>query len=778
MDINYCSTHFRTSPCTRRLSVAEQFARLSFLATFRGRNMVALYLRMVVLVAILLLHSCCLAVTRFPKSALQIIEAKERLVYELAEEAASLFKRRGRDSQPCDCSVHICDMEFSQNACDLVYRDSLAVCGKAKCAATQNGGAITFVSTPSGIDLDAVGHEMKESVCLYRNLEPVLMQLDPEANTTTRISTKDGHSRIYPSRPMRLSLTEEERATCPDTDPRNTADYVGASVGPKDVIFVVDTSKDMAKPWSVKSRRSRLASISEAVQSLLDTLSSMDRVNLVAYSDKARRRGTGQGLFPGTARHLYLLKSSIQSLHPHGQSNVREGIKLGFKLLLEANRGKGGKRDASHRGQKILVVVTGSSNHRGRNGRPIEHEEFLLKVEQLQDALEDASGVRARIFTFSIGDDVDDALLKQISCANGGAWFSVGPDDDAFQILNAYNVFMASTFAASFPIWTNFRMDPYGAGRITTVAKSFHFLPNNGQNPLLLGVVSHDVRLRDLMVENLTRVDIEEELVKRSRKHDIIDVNACQLQVYRNVFAQGSICVDTPPPIPSKSDERSGSRKGKRHRVRKAKEVETPACLKREGIYYKMFRTRVTWNEAASSCRNDSGVLVSGHSAEDLEFLAGMASADGTWIGGRRTSKNQRFRWSAAPKRDPVEFDIQDKAIGVGDACVRIDNRGAVGNLEAVPCRRELSYICAYQSQDHCSKTIPIPKRGYFTIPLLNACQREEEALFDASTMSSVSVASSSQLWCSLDNGPRDLRSLCCQRCKGKSLEEEDSGDP
>ena len=740
--------------------------------------MVALYLRMVVLVAILFLHSCCLAVTQFPKSALQIIEAKERHVYRLAEKAASLFKRRGRDSQPCDCSMHICDMESSQNACDFVYRDPLSICGRTECAATQGSGAITFVRTPPGIDLDAVGHEMKESVCLYRNLESELMQLDPEANTTTRISTKDGHSRIYPSRAMRLSLTEEERVTCPGTDPRNKADYVGASVGPKDVVFVVDTSKDMEKPWSAKSRRSRLASISEAVQSLLDTLSSMDGVNLVAYSDRARRRGTGQGLFPGTARNLYLLKSSIQSLHPHGQSNVREGIKLGFKLLLEANRGKGGKRSASHRGQKILVVVTGSTDHRGRDGRPIERERFLLNVNQLQNALEDASGVRARIFTFSIGDDVEDALLKQIACANDGAWFSVGPNDDAFQILNAYNVFMASTFAASFPIWTNFRMDPYGAGRITTVAKSFHFLPNNGQNPLLLGVVSHDVRLRDLMVENLTRVDIEEELVKRSRHHDIVDVNACQLQVYRNVFAQGSICVDTPPPIASKRDKRSRSRKGKRQRIRKGREEETPACVKREGVYYKMFRTRVAWKEAASNCRNDSGVLVSGQSAEDLAFLAGMASADGTWIGARRMSKNQRFRWSELPKRDPVAIDIQDKAIGVNDACVRIDNRGAVENLEAVPCQRELSYICAYQSQDHCPKTIPIPKRGYFTMPLLNACQKEEEALFDASTMSTVSVASSSQLWCSLDNGPRDLRRLCCQRCKGKSAEEDSaSGD-
>lgn len=790
---------------------------------------------------------CCVA-SKIPKETRRLIEEKETFVQNLAIEAEAIFRNRSQFASNCECSIHICRTGFSQRACNYMTRSQLnSLCQSPSCPKPPIE-AITFVETPLNVERFDMGAEMKENICLYKFLEPVLTAMDPMPITTTRIAAKDGHMRIYPGNALSSHLSKQDELTdevCPSVDPRGEAFYVGASAGPKDIVFVIDASLEMKRRWNVNSNISKLEAILPSIQSLLNALCSIDHVNLVAFSDQARRRGTGDSLYLGTERNLALLKSSIGSLAPFGNSNVLEGIELGFDLLIDSSTQQKEKL-RSGEAQKVLVVISGSRQHKDRNRRPLLASEVLKTIEKRQQRLETRSGMRAMIFTFSVGKDADEGLPKQIACANDGAWFSLDPEDDASKVLNSYNSFLALAHGASYPIWTNFREDPYLKEKVVTVAKAFHFFSEKDQQPWLLGVIGHDVRLKDLMAEDhLSQNQIEKILKDRSRRRDSVDLQICQLQVQRNVFANGSFCVDLLPIESSaKKDDKKDSEKEKENKSPSRREARTlfakkdgkgskskkepasrrkekspsakkdeeqidekkesssgkkkesvsekedqkqfkkerespfeeyghksrskssPRCFEHNDMYFKAFVKKRDWNEAKSVCREDGGDLAELCDEKDSAFLASIASADGSWIYNRRKVS-----------LESICLEFPNKIKGKEDLCLQIDNRGAVDNLKWTPCEKQLSYICGYPTNVTCSEVVPIPKRGYFRIPDLNVCEEYEEALANAAAASIVTQFPSSQFWCSLDHGERDLQSFCCRDCEYEAMGSREGED-
>ena len=82
--------------------------------------------------------------------------------------------------------------------------------------------------------------------------------------------------RRYPA-----SKDEEKGGLCKDYDPRYRPWYISATTGPKNIIIIIDTSGSMDI--------SKLVSAKTAVKNILNSLSNVDFVGVVAFSETATK---------------------------------------------------------------------------------------------------------------------------------------------------------------------------------------------------------------------------------------------------------------------------------------------------------------------------------------------------------------------------------------------------------------------------------------------------------------------------------------------------------
>eukprot|EP00210_Caulerpa_lentillifera_P005949 g5684.t1 len=110
---------------------------------------------------------------------------------------------------------------------------------------------------------------------------------------------------------------------------------------------------------------------------------------------------------------------------------------------------------------------------------------------------------------------------------------------------------------------------------------------------------------------------------------------------------------------------------------------------------------------ALCACKGDDGRLAVVKSDKELEFLAGLSSLDGSWLGAKRSSRTLRMEWidRRASKKN---LEASSKYWAVGEPnndenredCVSIDRRGITGNLIDANCETRRSFICKYQTSE------------------------------------------------------------------------------
>ena len=101
--------------------------------------------------------------------------------------------------------------------------------------------------------------------------------------------------------------------TCTWYDPRAEPWYVQAATGPKDVVVVIDVSGSMTAPRN-SIDESPLDIAKKAAKAVLNTLTSADRVQIVAFSTAATSPGTE--LIYATEGHKISMRAFIDSLNP------------------------------------------------------------------------------------------------------------------------------------------------------------------------------------------------------------------------------------------------------------------------------------------------------------------------------------------------------------------------------------------------------------------------------------------------------------------------------
>jgi len=172
-------------------------------------------------------------------------------------------------------------------------------------------------------------------------------------------------------------------------------------------------------------------------------------------------------------------------------------------------------------------------------------------------------------------------------------------------------------------------------------------------------------------------------------------------------------------------------------------------------------------------CEEDSGQLATIQSEQELAFVAGVSSPDGSWIGALWSTRSLRWEW-IDKRLDHSNLDLASEYWAIGEPnnnpnriedCVEIDRRGANGNLSNRNCNTRLSFICEYSTDEQCNTVVTPPRRGYFSMPPLSKCVHEEQSLANAQPLTISEDLTPEEVMCPLGRPRHNFTMICCPNC-------------
>ena len=482
-------------------------------------------------------------------------------------------------------------------------------------------------------------------------------------------------------------------------------------------MLIVDKSGSMDERADF-GEQSKWDVITGAVNEILDTFTFADFVNIVTFSDGAHSLWTKSGLARGTVENLEALKQDLAGETPEGQTNFAAAFNEAFGLLSQTCREEPDKSCSGC--QKIILFLTDGKDTSMSGSQSIRPSDMATLIDELQDDLVSKTGQRAVIFTYSITQQSDDAILRQIACSNDGAWSLIDLRTDPLDALNSYFSYIAAGRSPGSPIWIEPYEDTNGLGTVTTVAMPFYASQTSRNHRVFLGVVGVDVRLETLQERGAAPDEVVGALIDRSESCIVSRTSDCEMQLFRNALQdRRSLCPDLHPT----SDQTPEAT---------VNETERVLCYEFNGVSYRRFSEELPWSQAKSRCEEGGGRLASVGSEDELAFLANLASRDGSWIGARPSGSRARFEWLDRTARDLLQ-DSDYWAIGEPsikdniEHAVVLDSRGIVGNLWASSVIAPFSFICEYTTEGGCRENKgSIPERGFFKVPPISSCEPSE----------------------------------------------------
>ena len=559
------------------------------------------------------------------------------------------------------------------------------------------------------------------------------------------LGTTDGHFRTYPGNPRKRQRVDgsRDKYICDEYDPRKRPWFVGASTGPKDIVLVLDASGSMNNTFN-REGATKWELLTRAVYETLDTLTIVDRMNVVVFSDEAEALWTDSGLVRATEENRKRTKEALNAIAPANNTNFSAAFETAFALLWD-NRCDDGQCPSC---QKIVLFLTDGKDTSGWNDESVKPSEMANTIDRLQRKLVRKTRKRATIFTYSMSEDADDAIPRQIACANGGAWAYVGPKTDPLDSLISYYLYTAAGLRGKSPIWSEPYEDAAGLGMVTTVAMPF-YAKGDSDLDIFLGVVGHDVLLEELQQSGVSSEDVLHELIERSTQCGFSQETQCELQIYRHAHDDRALCVDPLPVVDEGTESNETS----------------SLCYEFRGDYYRGSSERVRWTNAVAGCKSQGGKLVSIEDEDELAFVARLASLDGSWIGAQKTG-NEIFSWLDGDfpelSNDSAFWGFQEPLyVNSDEECAAIDSRGAIGNMHAKDCNKRMAYVCKFRTKGACGHQLgEIPESGYFKIPPLDACASNNDTKRPDSAVRNLTP---SDVVCDFDPPISDgLDLICC----------------
>ncbi|XP_062850729.1 voltage-dependent calcium channel subunit alpha-2/delta-1a [Trichomycterus rosablanca] len=272
-------------------------------------------------------------------------------------------------------------------------------------------------------------------------------------------------------------------------DVRRRPWYIQGASSPKDMLILVDAS------GSVSGLTLKL--IRTSVNEMLETLSDDDFVNVVAFSDTARRAACFENLVQANVRNKRVLKKAVQNITAKGITNYKAGFELAFKQLSAVNVSRANCN-------KIIMLFTDGGEDRAA--------EIFEKYNPDQ---------RVRVFTFSVGQhNYDKGPIQWMACANKGYYYEI-PSIGAIRINTQEYLdvlgrpMVKADKVAKIVQWTNVYQDALDTGLVITGTlpvfnktsirdrskigtKVGRDRRKGSESQLILGVMAIDVPLIDL----------------------------------------------------------------------------------------------------------------------------------------------------------------------------------------------------------------------------------------------------------------------------------------
>jgi uncharacterized protein YegL len=204
-------------------------------------------------------------------------------------------------------------------------------------------------------------------------------------------------------------------------------DAAPKDVLPKDIVFVFDTSGSMQGAKIEQAKR--------ALNTVLGALGSRDRFNITRFStDVTSFRST---LVDVTLDNVRAARDFVSDLKAVGGTNIDEALQAAFASLPAA----GPEKRAA-----FVIFMT--------DGIPTIGQTNMDQI--LANAAKE-NKVRARLFAFGVGHDVNAVLLDRLALNGSGAADYVGPDEDLETKIGSFYMKIAN------PVLSNLKIEVAGA---------------------------------------------------------------------------------------------------------------------------------------------------------------------------------------------------------------------------------------------------------------------------------------------------------------------------
>ncbi len=173
-----------------------------------------------------------------------------------------------------------------------------------------------------------------------------------------------------------------------------------AKAAPKDVVFIVDRSGSMQEGGKMDQAR-------KALQYCVSRLNAQDRFGIVDFATDWN--ALHETLLPADAEQKARAKRYIERLEAAGGTNIEAGLTEGLKLLSRSD------------GRVPMVFFL-------TDGVPTVGQTDVAAL--LKKAAEGNAALRARLFSFGVGSDVNTLLLDKLAEGGRGARDYVAPGED------------------------------------------------------------------------------------------------------------------------------------------------------------------------------------------------------------------------------------------------------------------------------------------------------------------------------------------------------------
>eukprot|EP01125_Pyxidicula_operculata_P001504 TRINITY_DN1136_c0_g1_i1.p1 TRINITY_DN1136_c0_g1~~TRINITY_DN1136_c0_g1_i1.p1 ORF type:complete len:641 (+),score=91.22 TRINITY_DN1136_c0_g1_i1:190-1923(+) len=404
----------------------------------------------------------------------------------------------------------MCNSLFPQTQCDKSMNSSLCQCS----------GVMKNMDN-STVIVSKIGRTSIDELCFTSRMDTIFKSY--YRNTTSWIGFGGMNSvyRMYPGVTI---------SNCNNFDVRIEPWFVTATTGRKDILIIVDTSESM-------SESGRLKIVARAVDKLLSSLTFNDYFNVIQFSTNPNIL-IGTKMVRATTENRLKVYEMLMEIIPEGATNFESAFTAAFDLLKDSRPPYG--EATSNCNTEIIFLTDGTITAGGNASVVID---LIAKRNSLLDH------GPAIISAYSVGENADMVIPKQIACSTGGIWQEVRVESDLETYFSLENVYFSHGIMFS-NLTTNTKNDVFWIETISDIEypgiteskpvliASTPVFDRSNYPPVLFGVVAVAVPREVVDPTNVTTIDLSAYYPVCKKFH----LPYCTQQSIRVIVGEQSLC--------------------------------------------------------------------------------------------------------------------------------------------------------------------------------------------------------------------------------------------